>query len=116
MGTVNVDHPLCKLPRKALKTCPGRDGAFSGALSGPYALSPLDRGHVSLFLHRISVVRVYLSIAATAQDPAGQDPHHLSIVHPSAARICIFKMKATICHFLNLKHPIASQQVQMNPK
>ena len=30
----------------------------------------------SLFLHRISVVRVYLSIAATAQDPAGQDPRH----------------------------------------
>ena len=28
----------------------------------------------SLFLHRISVVRVYLSIAATTQDPAGQDP------------------------------------------
>ena len=27
------------------------------------------------FLHRISVVRVYLSIAATTQDPAGQDPH-----------------------------------------
>ena len=29
----------------------------------------------SLFLHRISVVRVYLSIAATTQDPAGRDPH-----------------------------------------
>ena len=28
-----------------------------------------------LFLHRISVVRVYLSIAATTQDPAGQDLH-----------------------------------------
>ena len=26
-----------------------------------------------LFLHRISVVRVYLHIAATAQDPAGRD-------------------------------------------
>ena len=31
----------------------------------------------SLFLHRISVVRVYLSIAATTQDPAGQDPHQV---------------------------------------
>ena len=29
----------------------------------------------SLFLHKISVVRVYLSMAATTQDPAGQDPH-----------------------------------------
>ena len=29
----------------------------------------------SLVLHRISVVRVYLSIAAMTQDPAGQDPH-----------------------------------------
>ena len=29
----------------------------------------------SLFLHSISVVRVYFSIAATTQDPAGQDPH-----------------------------------------
>ena len=28
----------------------------------------------SLFLHRISVVRVSLSIAATTQDPADQDP------------------------------------------
>ena len=31
----------------------------------------------SLFLHRISVVRVNLSIAATTQDPAGRDPHQL---------------------------------------
>ena len=31
----------------------------------------------SLSLHRISVVRVYLSIAATTQDPAGQDPHQV---------------------------------------
>ena len=30
----------------------------------------------TLFLHRISVVRVYVSIAATTQDPAGQDTHH----------------------------------------
>ena len=30
----------------------------------------------SLFLHRISVVLVYLSIVATTQDPAGRDPHH----------------------------------------
>ena len=30
----------------------------------------------SLFLHRISVVRVYLYIAATTLDPAGRDLHH----------------------------------------
>ena len=33
----------------------------------------------SLFLHRISVVLVYLSIAATRQDPVGQDPHQKSV-------------------------------------
>ena len=31
----------------------------------------------SLFLHRISVVLVYLYIAATTPDPAGRDPRHL---------------------------------------
>ena len=31
-----------------------------------------------LFLHRISVVHVYLHIAATTQDPAGWDPGHLA--------------------------------------
>ena len=34
----------------------------------------------SLFLYRISVVRVYLSIAATTQDPAGWDPHQGTLV------------------------------------
>ena len=29
-----------------------------------------------LFLHRISVVRVYLHIATTTEDPAGRDPYH----------------------------------------
>ena len=49
MGTVNVDHPLCKLPRKAVKACPGRDRAFSGALCGPHALSHLESGHAIPF-------------------------------------------------------------------
>ena len=31
----------------------------------------------SLFLHRISVVRVYLYIAATTPDPAGRDPRQM---------------------------------------
>ena len=34
----------------------------------------------SLFLHRISVVRVYVYIATTTADPAGQDLRHLA--HP----------------------------------
>ena len=34
----------------------------------------------SLFLHRISVVHVYLSIAATAQDPAGWNPYHFNMI------------------------------------
>ena len=44
------------------------------------ALSPSLTSGVairSLFLHQISVVRVYLSIAATTQDPAGQDPYQV---------------------------------------
>ena len=35
---------------------------------------------LSLFLHRISEVHVYLCIAATAQDPVGRDLHHLNIL------------------------------------
>ena len=39
--------------------------------------SPLERvAALSLFLHRISVVCVYLN-TATTMDPAGQDLHHL---------------------------------------
>ena len=33
----------------------------------------------SLFLHRISVVRVYLSVAATTQDPADRDLHQYDL-------------------------------------
>ena len=33
---------------------------------------------LSLFLHRISVVRVYLHIAATTADSSGRDPCHLA--------------------------------------
>ena len=41
---------------------------------------PLERVAVpSLFLHRISVVHVYLN-AATTTDPAGQDPCHFCIL------------------------------------
>ena len=42
----------------------------------------------SLFLHRVSVVRVYLSTAATTQDPAGRDPRqHLK---QQVAKRCFF--------------------------
>ena len=34
----------------------------------------------SLFLHRISILHVYLYIAATTAGPVGQDLHHLA--HP----------------------------------
>ena len=36
-----------------------------------------------LFLHRISVVRVYLYMAATTTDPAGRDLRHLAHPHHS---------------------------------
>ena len=70
---VNEDHPQCNVSRKAIKACPGR------ALD---PLSHLESGHAVFFLHRMSVVRVYLSIAATTQDPAVQDLHHIIIKLP----------------------------------
>ena len=52
----------CNVPRKAIKVCPGR----GRALSGPLTLSLTQRVAMpSLSLHRISVVRVNLSIAFT---------------------------------------------------
>ena len=55
------------------------DGLDNKSLSrrgtwGP--LSNLESGHAAPFLHRISVVRVYLYIAATTPDPAGWDLRH----------------------------------------
>ena len=59
---------------KTIKACPGRG-------QGPTLAAQ------SLFLHRISVVRVYLSIAATTQGPAGQDPHQfLSLIPVSLSK------------------------------
>ena len=63
---VNEDYPPCTLPRKTIKACPGRGQlSLSWALSSALALSHLDSGHATPFLHRISVVRVYLYIVAT---------------------------------------------------
>ena len=67
---VNEDHPRCNVPRKTIKACP--DGG-SGALSLTWRAA--TQPHL---LHRISVVRVYLHIAATTADPAGWD-----LCHPS---------------------------------
>ena len=54
----------------------------------------------SLFLHRISVVRVYLHIAATTQDPAGQDLCHFIIFVPSL----FFSFPTVITYYLyNIK-------------
>ena len=49
--------------------------------------SPLERvAAPSLFLHRISVVRMYLYIATTTPDPAGWDLRHLA--HPHHLTSC----------------------------
>ena len=53
---VNEDYPQCNVSRKTIKACPGRG-------QGP--LSHLESGHAIPFLHRISVVHVNLSVAAT---------------------------------------------------
>ena len=58
---VNEDHPPCNVPRKTIKACPG-GGLGALSLTWRAAAQPL-------FLHRISVVRVYLYIAATTADP-----------------------------------------------
>ena len=47
----------------------------SGALSLTWRVATQP-----LFLHRISVVRVYVYIAATTADPAGRDLRHLPIL------------------------------------
>ena len=65
---------------------------------------------LSLFLHRISVACVYLSIAATTQDPAGWDPHHqvpeskssLSFYGPVT---CICSCMLVCSHVLSLSQP-----------
>ena len=90
---VNEDHPQCNVPRKSIKACPGRglSGSFSWALSSLLALSHLESGHATLFLHRISVVRVYLYITATTPDPVGWDPCH-HIPHFLAHPYCLKKL------------------------
>ena len=47
-----------------------------------------------LFLHKISVVCVYLYIAATTSDPVGRDLRHLSIVQNVLS--CVPKYKKTV--------------------
>ena len=66
---VNEDLPQCNEPRKTIKACPG---VGSGALSLTWRVATQP-----LFLHRISVVRVYVYIATT-MDPGGHDLHHLA--------------------------------------
>ena len=78
------------MPRKTIKACPG--GGFGGAHSLTYRETVQ-----SLFLHRISIVREYLSIATTIQDPARQDPHQLTTVLQSRLFISIF------CFFIVFK-------------
>ena len=64
---VNEDHPQYNVPRKAIKACSDR-----GQVSGPLPLSLTQRVAMSsLFLHRTSVVRVNLFIAATTHGPCG---------------------------------------------
>ena len=61
--------------QKSNKSLSRRGSALSLGLS--LALSPSLTQRVAmppLFLHRISVVHVYLCIAITTPDPAGRDP------------------------------------------
>ena len=74
--------------QKSNKSLSRRGSALSLGFS--LTLSPSLTQRVampSLFLHRIFLVCVYLSIAATTQDPAGRDLHHLSL-RKSLIKIC----------------------------
>ena len=61
---MNEDHPQCNVPRRAIKAC--RDKGWGILLLRQWPVHPFS----------FMVVRAYLSIAATTQDPAGQDLHH----------------------------------------
>ena len=45
----------------------------------------------SLFLQRISVVRVYLYIAVTTPDPAGRDPRQDNMKHDNVCTMGILE-------------------------
>ena len=73
---VNEGHPRCTVPRKAIKACQGRGWALSRGLSLVLLPSLTERVAMpSLFLHRISVVHVNLSIAATTHGSKGWGLH-----------------------------------------
>ena len=55
------------MPRKEIKACQGKCRA----------LLSWESGRADPFPPQDSVVHVYLSIAATTQDPAGRDPHQI---------------------------------------
>ena len=70
--------PDVTCPEKQYKPVQAGIGSLSWALSSPLALSLTWRAATQpLFIHRISVVRVYLSIASITQDPAHRDSRHL---------------------------------------
>ena len=75
-----------------MKACPGR----GQVLSGPLALSYLESGHTVPFSPQDFYICVYLSIAATTQDPAGRDLHH----YPP-----LFSFPSPPRHFLIFKTP-----------
>ena len=79
------------MPRKTIKARPG-------GVSGP--LSDLESGHTAPFSPQDSVVHVYLSIAATAQDLAGRDPH------PDSDRDCVESVDelGEYCYDNNIKY------------
>ena len=70
---VNEDSPQCNVLRKTIKAFPGGGQGF---------LSNLESGHAAPFLHRISVVHVYvcLNTETSTADLAGWDLHHLETV------------------------------------
>ena len=64
-----------KCAQKSNKSLSKQGLVLSWALSSPLALSLTWRVATQpFFLHRISVVHVYLYIAATTPDPVGRDP------------------------------------------
>ena len=66
----------------------------------------------SLFLHRISVVRVYLSIAATAPDPTGQDLRQIIISTDAEKHLTKYTNLFTIKKKMGIEEQISTDEGQ----
>ena len=104
------DHLWCKGPRKTIKACHGKGRGtllLREWLRHSEALTSWESGRAVPFLRRISVVRVYLYIAATTADPAGRDLHQLWVCNMQFILVLLCTNYCTIFHSNNYKPTFA---------